>query len=286
MHTAIESRYEVIVEERECPRPDGAPMLLRVARPKGPGPFPAVIDIHGGAWVLHDRHRNAYIDDTLAAHGIVVAAPEFRRPPDGVYPVSIADNHLAIRWLKANAAALGSRPDLVGAIGTSSGGHQLMLCALRPHDARYAALALPGAAAFDATLCCAVACWSVFDPLARYHMVREKNVRHLLDAHAAYWADEAAMAEGNPQRILERREFTSLPPLLVIQGTNDDNLTPDMANRFVDAYRAAGGDATLRTYEGKPHAFVILEPETATSEDALRTIAAFIQKSADGSASR
>ena len=188
-------------------------MALRIARPKGVGPFPAAIDIHGGGWVLHDRHRNAYIDDTLAAAGIVVAAPEFRMPPEGVYPVSIADNHLAIRWLKQNAAAFGGRPDLVGAIGTSSGGHQLMLCALRPDDARYGALALPGAA-HDATLRFAVACWSVFDPLARYRMVREKQVKHLLDAHAKYWKDEAEMAEGNPQLILERGAFTALLPLL------------------------------------------------------------------------
>jgi acetyl esterase len=278
---ATEARHDVIVEERECPRPDGSTMVLRVARPKGDGPFPAAIDIHGGGWVLHDRHRNAYIDDTLAAAGIVVAAPEFRKPPEGVYPVSVADNHLAIRWLKANAAALGSRPDLVGAIGTSSGGHQLMLCALCPHDPRYGALALPGAQAHDATLRFAVACWSVFDPLARYAMVREKGVKHLIAAHAAYWAGEAEMAEGNPQRIVERGAFTHLPPLLVIQGTNDDNLTGDMADRFVDAYRAAGGEAALKKYDGKPHAFVILEPGAAASEDAIATMAGFIRARAN-----
>ena len=64
--------------------------------------------------------------------------------------------------------------------------------------------------------------------------------------------------------------------LLVIQGTKDDNLTDDMAQRFVDAYRAAGGDAALEIYEGKPHAFVILEQGAVTSEDAIAKMAAFI----------
>ena len=279
-HAAIDRRYDVIVEEHTCPRPDGSAMALRIARPKGQGlkgeaPFPAAIDIHGGGWVLHDRHRNAYIDDSLAAAGIIVAAPEFRMPPEGAYPVSIADNHLAIRWLKANAAALGSRADRIGAIGTSSGGHQLMLCALRPDDARYGALALPGAA-FDARLAFAVACWSVFDPLARYRMVREKQVKHLLAAHAAYWADEAAMAEGNPQLIVEPR----LHPASAFAGH------PGHQGR--QPHRRHGGPLRRRLprrrrrrdpekYEGKPHAFVILEPGAAASENAIATMAQFIR---------
>ena len=79
---------------------------------------------------------------------------------------------------------------------------------------------------------------------------------------------------------MERGAFSRLPPLLVIQGTKDDNLTDDMADRFVAAYRAAGGDATLKTYDGMPHAFVILEPSAAASEDALATMAGFIRGAA------
>lgn len=278
----LKPRYDVVVEEHECPRPDGSTMALRVARPKGKGPFPAAIDIHGGGWVLHDRHWNGPIDDVLAAQGIVMVAPEFRKPPEFKYPISITDNHLAIRWLKANAAALDTRPEFVGALGTSSGGHQLMLCALRPSDPRYGALALPGAENVDGRLRFAVACWSVFDPLARFRMVREKQVKSLLDSHAAYWKDETEMAEGNPQLILERREFTDLPPLLVIQGTRDDNLTDDMADRFAAAYKAAGGPVTLHKFEGMQHAFINREPGAAASLESLALIANFITRTTTG----
>jgi acetyl esterase len=192
--------------------------------------------------------------------------------------VSITDNHLAIRWLKANAASLDTRPDLVGGLGTSSGGHQLMLCALRPLDSRYSALTLPGAGDADGKLCFAVACWSVFDPLARYRMVLKRQVKHLLDAHAAYWRDEAEMTEGNPQLILERREFSDLPPLLVIQGTRDDNLTDDMADRFFAAYQAAGGAVTLHKLEGMQHAFINREPDAAASIESLALIANFVTR--------
>ena len=279
--TAAEARYEIIVEDMECPRPDGSVMLIRVARPKGRGPFPAVIDVHGGAWVLHDRNHNARIDDALAADGIVVASPEFRKPPEGVYPVSVADVHLATRWLKHNAAALGSSPERVGVIGTSSGGHQAMLSVLRPDDQHYAGLALAGAPDVDATVKFAIACWSVLDPLARYRKALALKQENLLAGHAGFFLnDEAMMADGNPQLIMERGEQTHLPPLLVVHGTADDNLPPDMSARFVQAYRAAGGDATLRNFEGQQHAFVTRTPDHPDSHQAVREVADFIKAQA------
>jgi acetyl esterase/lipase len=267
---------EFDITEMECPRPDGTAMLLRVARPKGKGPFPAVVDIHGGGWVMGDRNQNAIIDDYLAAHGIVVVAPEFRMPPAATYPVPISDVHLAIRWLKANAAALHTDPRLIGGVGTSSGGHQLLLAMLRPSDERYGALRLPALDAFDAALGYAVLGWPVADPLRRFQMAQEKQVTNLLDAHAAYWSDEAAMAEGNPQLIIERGLQESLPPLLILQGTNDNNLPADMAHRFITAYRAAGGEAVLREYEGQPHTFVTRDPNSDAAKQALAAMADFI----------
>src|SRR5947207_1849277 len=75
---------------------------------------------------------------------------------------------------KTRATALGSRPDLVGVLGTSSGAHQAILVGMRPHDRRYAAIPLPaGLPAADASVRCAVLCWPVIDPLARYHYVKK-----------------------------------------------------------------------------------------------------------------
>ena len=88
------------------------------------------------------------------------------------------------------------------------------------------------------------------------------------------------MAEGNPQSILERGEPTELPPALVLQGTNDDNLTPDMAERLVAAYRQRGGQATLETFEGQPHTFISKDPTSASSLRALELIKAFIHRQA------
>jgi acetyl esterase/lipase len=271
--------HEFTVADHECPRPDGSTMLIRVARPQGDGPFPGIIDIHGGGWHMGDRNANAAIDDTLAANGIVAVAPEFRQAPATKYPVSIADAHLAVRWLKTNASKLGVKPEWIGGIGTSSGGHQLLTMMLQPDDPRYAALALPGAPT-DATLAYAIAGWPVADPLARFRMAQKVGNKGLLDAHAKYWSSEEEMADGNPQQLLARGKFGKLPPLLVLQGTNDDNLPPDMASNFVTAYRKAGGTATLNVFEGQIHAFVVRDPKSDASTQALRNMVDFIKAQA------
>ena len=87
----------------------------------------------------------------------------------------------------------------------------------------------------------AIACWPVADPLARYRAVVERGNDRLVEAHHQFWPSEEAMSEGSPQLILERGEAVERPPALIMQGTADDNLTPDMASNFAAAYTKAGG---------------------------------------------
>jgi acetyl esterase/lipase len=270
--------YEVRTEDVEFCRHGGKPLLARLYRPEGQGPFPGVVEVHGGAWTLNDRTTNEPIDRPLAASGAVVMAIDFRMPPAAPYPASIEDINLATRWLKAHAKELGvSR---VGGLGTSSGGHQLMLSALRPVDRRYATLPLPSAGKADATLAFVVLCWPVVDPLARYRMVRGNGNQRLVDAHQAYWPGEADMEDANPQLILERGEAGALPPALVLQGTVDDNLTPDMADRFAAAYEKAGGRIWLEKFAGEPHTFIVKDPTSVASRRGIELIKEFVRMQA------
>jgi acetyl esterase len=271
---AIPARFQIETRDLEYQRHDAAPLLARLYRPVGSGPFPALIDVHGGAWASGDRLNNAPLDEALAKSGIVVLAIDFRMPPQHRYPASIADIHFATRWLKAHAAEFGSRRELVGGLGTSSGAHQLLLSALKPQDPRYAALPLPGE---DARLPYLVLCWPISDPLARYRMVKEKGNTRLVASHDAYWASEAEMAEGNPQLILERGQaITPLPPAIVVQGLADDNVTPDMADRFAAAYRARGGSLELHKFDGQPHTFIPRDPGSDASRRATEKLRDFI----------
>ncbi len=266
------------IEDIEYVRHDDTPLLARLYRAVGDRPFPAVVDVHGGAWTVGDRLSNVAIDMALAARGIVVLSLDFRMPPEAVYPASVADVNLGIRWLKQHALEFGSREDLVGGVGTSSGGNTLLLNVVQPFDPRYAGIALPSAPEVNARLEYAVVCWPVSDPLARYRMAVERNYEKLVAAHDEYWASTQAMSEGNPQLILERGKADSLPPLLIVQGTNDDNVTPDMAERLSTAYHAAGGDVRLEMFPGEPHSFIKDSSQSAAAK-ALDIMSAFIHES-------
>src|SRR5262249_9591271 len=142
---------------------------------------------------------------------------------------------------------------------------------------RYAAHPLPGA---DATLAFAIACWPVADPLARYRAVIERGNDRLVEAHHQFWPSEEAMAEGNPQLILERGDASEKPPVLIMQGTADDNLTADMAADFAAAYTRAGGSIAFHKFEGQPHAFIPRDPASPDARRALALITDFIQHQA------
>jgi acetyl esterase/lipase len=271
-------KYEVIAEDLEYARPGDTPLLARLYRPRGVTGFPAIVDVHGGAWVANDRLQNVATDQVIAAAGTAVLALDFRMAPASPYPASIADINLGIRWLKANIAKWGGDPSRIGGLGTSSGGHQLWLNVLRPRDPRYSAMKLAGADDVDASLGFVVVCWPISDPVARYGMARETGNERLVRNHEAFFLTEAAMAEANPQTILESGEARNLPPALVIQGTADANVTPDMADKFSAAYTRAGGKITLRKFEGQPHSFIGQNPTSAASVEALRVITDFIRE--------
>src|SRR5919204_3024547 len=130
---ALSVAFEVEVKDVEYQRLAGVPWLARVYQPKGSGPFPTIVDVHGGAWNNGDRTNDTVLNQALASQGILTVAIDFRQPPEAGYPASVCDMNLAIRWLKVHAAEYGGT-DRVGALGVSSGGHLVLLGGLRPRD--------------------------------------------------------------------------------------------------------------------------------------------------------
>ncbi|MEC8858099.1 MAG: alpha/beta hydrolase [Chloroflexota bacterium] len=245
-----EKNCEITVKELEYQ--DG--LAVRVYQPAGVGPFPALVDVHGGVWSNGDRSANEVMDRSLAESGIVVAAVDFRQSPDHPYPAQVADVNLATRWLKTHAAEFNADPGTVGGIGGSSGGHTVLLSAMRPHHPEYSYIRLPGSDA-DATLKYLLLGWPIVDPFARYRFVQETGNDRIIGLSESYFLTEDAMKEGSPFQILQRKEKPALPPTLIVQGMSDNNLPVPVTEQFVLAYREAGGDIELELFPDMPHLF-------------------------------
>jgi len=177
---------------------------------------------------------------------------------------------------------------MVGSMGNSSGGHQAMLLGMRPFDARYGALPQPaGSPATDATVRCVIMTSPVIDPLGRYHYAKQLKaggqpypplVDEVLPCHDAYWQSEDAMAEGCPALALERGEKVQLPPVLYLQGTEDLAHPRPHLDRFVAAYRRAGGVLDLELFEGEGQGFIMRKAGSPASNRALEMIIEFVHK--------
>ena len=232
-------------------------MNLRLVRPAGDGPFPAIIDLHGGAWNNSGPESCQERDEVLAASGIAAAALEFRHGADR-YPSTLEDINYAVRWMKAQASELGIDAARIGLAGQSSGGHLAMLAAMRPGDARYSKLPLEDGGGIYASVKCVGMMWPVINPLSRYRYAKGLNASaeppqwsgHIPAAHDTYWVTEDAMEDGNPMLALERGEAVATPPALWIQGQPDavhdyvDTGTGQQLTepeRFAANYRKAGG---------------------------------------------
>lgn len=114
-------RNQVFVER------DSGPLAADVYRPHGPGPFPAILVVHGGAWRMGTRADLAAIAQALASHGYTAVAIDYRLAPKYKFPAQVYDCQAAVRWMRAHASELKIDPNRIGGFGYSAGGHLVAL---------------------------------------------------------------------------------------------------------------------------------------------------------------
>jgi acetyl esterase len=251
------AKFEVAVSEVEMRRNTVGRMLsARIYQPKGTGPFPTVLDLHGGAWNAKDRRAEEPMDRAIAESGVVVVAIDLTLATEAPYPACVQDANYAVRWLKTRAASWNGDPSKIGIYGSSSGGHVGELLAMRPRDVRYNAIPLEGRAAVDATVAYVAMRSPISDPFARYQNAENLKRAPMMQNHVNFFKPWETIHESNPLEILERHERASLVPLLIMQGGLDDNMLPSIQAKFAAAYKAAGGDCEFQVFEGCEHEWV------------------------------
>lgn len=102
-------------------------MRVDLFKPKRKGKFPAVIIVHGGAWITGHHTMENPLAIALAKLGYVAITVEHRLSNEKKYPAQIHDLKASVRWLRANAKKFNIDEKRIGAVGASSGGHLVAL---------------------------------------------------------------------------------------------------------------------------------------------------------------
>ena len=249
----------------------------RIYQPKGAGPFPVLLDVHGGAWQGGTRLNGCYMDEKLAESGILVAAIDFRVAPQDPYPAQVIDVNYGVRWWKNESNIYKGDPSSFGILGVSSGGHTAMLNALCPAKADYIKRPFPvSGAPVDASVDYYIGISAVLDSHERYLDAKDRGMESLIRGSLAYFGEEKMMKIGNPQAILENSEFEKLPAALLIHGSDDANVPNHIPANFELAYESKGGEIELVVFDGMPHSFV-RDPQPE-SDEAIEIMKTFISR--------
>jgi len=248
----------------------GRQLMARIYQPVGAGPFPVVLDLHGGAWQRKDRKAEEPMDRAIASSGVLVVAIDMTLSGESPYPACIQDASYGIRWLKTKAAEWKGDASTLGLYGSSSGGHVAEMLMLRPNDARYNSIPLEGAKVDTSVLYVATRS-PISDTFARYEQAVRKPNENLQKASKTFFNPWETIHEGNPIEIIQRKEKIGMRPLLVMQGALDDNVLPAAQEKFVHTFKAAGGDVTFKVFENSVHEWVAEPgPQTAAAQEMVK----------------
>ena len=270
------AKFNVKVSEVEYRRTKaGRQLMARIYEPAGTGPFPSVLDLHGGAWNAKDRKAEEPMDRAIAESGVLVVAVDLTLAPESPYPACVQDANYAVRWLKTTAASWNGNQAKIGIYGSSSGGHVAELLAMRPGDSRYNAIPLPQAPKADASVAYVAMRSPISNPFARYQNAEKLKRSPMVRNHTTFFVPWDTIHESNPQEILDRHETITKVPFLIMQGALDDNVLPAVQQRFAQTYRDAGGDIQYELFEGCEHEWVAQPgPQTDRAREMVKAFIA------------
>jgi len=243
------------VRNVEYARVAGRRLRLDIYEPRTPSTRrPALIQIHGGAWIVGDkRDQGVPIMTHIAAAGWVGFNVNYRLSPAATFPDHLIDLKRALAWIRAHADELGVDPDFIAVTGGSAGGHLTALMALTANDPRYQ----PGFETADTSLQAAVPFYAIYDFTNRLGTHTRGFFTQILEP----WVMKAFLSE-EPERFREASPLDHVradaPPFLVIHGDRDTLAPLPDARLFVEELsRVSKSPVVYVELRGAQHAFDI-----------------------------
>ena len=244
------SEHHELVEDVVYAHADGVPLRYDHYRPRRvTGAAPAVVVVHGGAWIHGDPSQAAGNALHFARRGIATISISYRLAPAHRFPAPLDDVRRGLRHGRAHAAELGIDPERLALIGLSAGAHLAMLAHL--------AGALPALAPdLPAELAdVSEAVRAVIVHYGPFDLARRRPFPDGLDPVAELLGERATDPEWLRVASPVRHAAHASAPVLLIHGTADLVVSHRESERMHAALRDAGKDADLLLLEGAPHAF-------------------------------
>jgi len=231
--------------------------------PEGEGPFPLVINVHGGAFKMGDKAMGAAELDPLVAAGFAVASINYRLSSEAIFPAVIEDAKAAVRWLRANAEEYNLDPERFAAFGASAGGNIVAMLGTTGDIEDFDNAELGNEGVSSAVQ--AVVDWfgptdfglmdaqfaesGVCDASAQSHDAADSPESLLLGAALPDVPELVAAA--NPITYISE----NTPPFFIQHGTNDCNVPTQQSEILAEALIEVIGEenVTLTLIEGAGH---------------------------------
>ena len=257
------------VEDRTVPGP-GGDIPIRVYASEGDN-LPVVMYFHGGGWVLGDiASHDGTCKQLVAELGeAAVVSVDYRLAPEHKYPAAADDCYAAAAWVAANGAEIGVDGSRMAVAGDSAGGNLSAVVSQMARDKGGPAIAAQ------------VLHVPVTDHNYDYPSYSENAEGYLLTRASMVWfwdhylpsAEAGHDAYASP---LQAGDLSGLAPAL-IQTAEFDPLR-DEGEAYGAAIEAAGGEVTVRRYDGVIHDPFMMFAIIPTGIECLKEAAAFINE--------
>jgi alpha-L-fucosidase 2 len=237
MMTAASARAE-LRQNMEYGRAEGVSLRLDAEIPPGAGPFPAVIIVHGGAWVSGDRRYSVQpLFHPLANAGFAWFSISYRLASNvEVFGDAVHDVEQAVRYVRAHAAEYHVDAGRIALVGESAGAQLAAMAALGPEGRDVKAVV----SLYGPTDLVTLARTSTQIPESIRRSVAGTPFESLLLGGLAQWSPINHVAAG-------------MPPFLLIHGTSDSLVPFEQSVSLCDKARQAGGSCEVYPVNGGGH---------------------------------
>ena len=229
------------VEDRRIPGPAGE-IPVRIYTPSEDGPFPVLLEFHGGGWVFGGiESYDGNCRRLCRGADCVVVNVGYRLAPENKFPAAVDDAYAATKWVADNAASINVDPTRIAVGGDSAGANMSTVVALMARERGGPPLAL------QILVCPAVQ--RDFTPLT---YDREETPPMPVPWFWQQYLNDEADAS-NPYACPMHADLRGLPPALVITAEYDP--VSDEGAAFAEKLKQAGVPTTFKHYEGMIHIF-------------------------------